>query len=54
MAAATGSEPDTGLVHELVDAVRDQAGVPADESYRIPGGTFTPPAPTPEPQTPHR
>ena len=45
----TDNQPDTGHVRELVDAVRDQAGVPANESYRIPGGDFTPPTPAPNP-----
>ena len=44
---AVDSRQDAGHVHDLVDAVRDRAGVPANEQYRIPGGDFTPPAPTP-------
>lgn len=39
----------TATVHQLVDAVREQAGAPAGEPYRIPGGSFTPPTPTPKP-----
>ncbi|MFI5864685.1 hypothetical protein [Streptomyces sp. NPDC051546] len=43
------AQPDIGHVQELLEAVRDQAGVPADEPYRIPGAHFTPPTPTPTP-----
>ncbi|MEU1076447.1 MULTISPECIES: hypothetical protein [unclassified Streptomyces] len=46
----TDAQPNADHVHELVEAVREQARVPADEPYRIPGAHFTPPKPTPTPQ----
>ncbi|WP_331732462.1 hypothetical protein OG613_48050 (plasmid) [Streptomyces sp. NBC_00015] len=46
----TDAQTDIGHIHELVDAVREQAGITAEEPYRIPGAHFTPPKPTPTPQ----
>lgn len=43
--APSAEQPADGRVHELVDTVRDQAGVRPGEPYRIPGADFRPPNP---------